>query len=274
MSDTRSFVPDLLLEQYALGELDEVDKSRVEAALRSDEPLRSRLASLKSSDEAILAEAEPAEIAAAIRRRMLSQAGGGRPGVGIGRGSASRPFPAFSIPAAAVLLVLAGAFMARSLLSPSTDELTRPKGGAPGISIYRKAASGPIELQNGSAAARGDILQIKYGAGEDGFGAIFSVDGRGTVTQHFPSRDMDPGTKAPRLSPSGAALDSAYELDDAPGFERFFIFSSKDDFNLTIVEAAMSDLAASTTLSATGAPSLPAGIEWKALLLVKKAALP
>jgi hypothetical protein len=270
MSDTRSFVPDLLLEQYALGELGDIDESKVEAALRADESLRSRLAALQSSNEEILAEAKPAEIAAAIRRRMLSGAGGGRLGVGIGRGAPSRSLPAFFLPAAAALLVLAGAFMARSLLSPSIDELTRPKGGEPGISIYRKAASGPMELHDGAAAAEGDVLQIKYGAGEAGFGAIFSVDGRGTITRHFPSRNAEAGTKAPRLSSSGAALDSAYELDDAPGFERFFIFSSKKDFDLSIVLAAMRGLAASGPLSATGAPHLPDTIEWKSLLLVKK----
>ncbi len=87
MSATRSFVPDLLLEQYALGELKESERAMIGARLASDPSLRSRLAELKASDEAILAEAKPAEIAAAIRRRLLSPADDR---VALGLGAAGR----------------------------------------------------------------------------------------------------------------------------------------------------------------------------------------
>ena len=53
------------------------------------------------------------------------------------------PLLAILLPAAAALLVMVGAVMGRGLLFPSASDLTRPKGGAPGLSIYKKAASGP-----------------------------------------------------------------------------------------------------------------------------------
>jgi hypothetical protein len=260
MSAERGFVPDLLLEQYALGELPDSERVEVEAALASDPLLRSRLAALKASNEEILAEARPAEVAAAIRRRMVSSMGPRR------AGAASAPF----LTAAAAVLVLVGAALARGILFPSVDGLTRAKGGATGISIFRKAAAGPVELRDGSLAAEGDILQIKYSSGEARYGAIFSLDGRGTLTWHLPAKDAGPG--APLLSRGEEALSSAYELDDAPGFERFFFISSKSDFDLEAAAHALRELAASGASAASGVPRLPAGVEWKSILLVKAAA--
>ncbi len=275
MSATGNFVPDLLLEQYALGELSGAERATMEARLETDPSLRARLAELRVSDEAILAEAKPAEIAAAIRRRMRADTGSAR---GAARsGLAFKSPSAILLPAAAALLVMVGAVMGRGLLFPSASDLTRPKGGAPGLSIYKKAASGPMELVNGSPASAGDVLQIKYAAGEARYGAIYSLDGRGAITRHLPPQGAgsqpDSG-EAPPLSPAGAVLGSAYELDDAPGFERFFILSSTNDFDLNVAVGALRGLAASGPLAATGAPELPAGIEWKSILLVKKAGSP
>ena len=79
-------------------------------------------------------------------------------------------------------------------------------------------------------------------------------------------------TRASLLAEGGATLDSAYELDDAPGFERFLMLSSAADFDLLAVEAALRAFAASGPGAATEAPRLPAGIEWKSFLLRKPGA--
>lgn len=270
MSAGRDIVPDLLLEQYALGELSDVERAEIEEALDSDSSLRARLEALEASNEEILSKARPAQIAAAIRRRMLSSEGLARAGGGPGRRASSRP--ALYLSAAALLIVLAGVALTRTLLFPSVDDLSRPKGGAPGFSVYRKSSAAPEELRDGTTAAAGDLLQIKYSAGGARYGAIFSLDGRGRLTRHFPAPGAGPGSAAPRLSPGGAALDAAYELDDAPEFERFFLITSKSEFDLSSAASALRDLAASGSAAATVSPRLPAGMEWKSLLLVKKAA--
>ena len=59
MTTERREVPDLLLEQYALGELSRAESAAVDAALQSDDSLRGRLARLRASDQAILREAPP-----------------------------------------------------------------------------------------------------------------------------------------------------------------------------------------------------------------------
>jgi hypothetical protein len=255
-------VPDLILEQYALGELPEAEAARFEAALKADPALRSRLEELEASNEAILEESPPAEVAAVIRARMLSSPRPSRAEKG-----AFRPAPAFLFSAAAALLVIVATVLARGALFPSADDLTRAKGGAAAVFVYRNSGSQPVELRDGSAAATGDILQLKYSASGARYGAIYSIDGRGSLTRHLPAAPL-PATRAPRLADRGAALDSAYELDDAPQFERFFIISSTEEFDLGPVAAALRDLASSGS-AASADPRLPGSLQWKSLLLLK-----
>jgi hypothetical protein len=258
-------VPELLLEQYALGELYGAEKARLESALESDPALRERLEALGRSSAEILAEAPPAEIAAAIRRRMLVSAPGGvaRPS----RSGRPRPFLGIAFPAAAAALVLASAFAAKGILLPPRGELVLAKGGAPALQAFRKAASGPEELAEGRTVAAGDLVQLKYSAGTASYGAIASIDGRGKVTWILPA-DYRASARSPRLEGAGAMLGSAYELDDAPRFERFFLVSSKGEFELAPVARALGALAASGNAE-SGPLALTAGLEYKSLLLRK-----
>ena len=66
---------------------------------------------------------------------------------------------------------------------------------------------------------------------------LLSIDGAGTVTQHWP----EPGrTRAAPLRVGGEVrLPSAYELDNAPAFERFFLVRADESFDVApILEAA------------------------------------
>jgi hypothetical protein len=271
-------VPDLLLEQYALGELSDAETARVDALLADDPALRARLEDLRRSNEEVLGEYPPADIAAAIRRRML--VGEASPGRGARGAARKRPFrraTSIAFPAAAAVLVLFGAVAVRGSFFPSQGDAIRAKSGAPGLFIYKKAASGPALLADGATAAAGDVLQIKYAAGSARYGAIVSLDGKGSVTWHLPTeygggteygRGAASPAQAPSIQEEGAALDSANELDNAPSFERFFIVSSTRDFDLSLVSTALRELVLSGVPD-TGALRLPAGLECKTLLLRK-----
>jgi hypothetical protein len=65
---------------------------------------------------------------------------------------------------------------------------------------------------------------------------ILSIDGRGTVSRHFPRE----GEAAGELDKEGVvALDFSYELDDAPGWEQFYFITSDKPFELDmVIEAA------------------------------------
>jgi hypothetical protein len=102
------------------------------------------------------------------------------------------------------------------------------KGLEPRLKIYRKQQDTSILLHKGDTVRRGDLLQLGYLRGGKNHGLIFSLDGSGSLTLHFPSEKslstaLDRGGKY--------LLDFAYELDDAPRFERFYFIASDKPFD-------------------------------------------
>ncbi len=242
MKDVRGRVPDLILEQYALGELPPAEEKRFRAAMESDPEIARRLKAIEESNAAILERHSPERMADSIRSRLES-AESGRDADDIERFRPSAGARAISslarrasFPIAAALLVLAGALIVR----PGQDsaisgaEVTRAKGGRASLYVYRKTPSGSEELPDGALASRSDLVQLSYTSGGARYGAILSIDGRGTVTFHLPRAYSGGAAQAPELeSRPHAALDSAYELDDAPAFERFFLVISDKPFSLS-----------------------------------------
>ncbi len=81
-------------------------------------------------------------------------------------------------------------------------------------------------LQPGAVVAPGDVVQVSYVAAGHRYGVVVSVDGRGSVTLHHPPRLEDvPKVRARGENP----LSHAFELDDAPGFERFFFVTASGE---------------------------------------------
>jgi hypothetical protein len=88
-------------------------------------------------------------------------------------------------------------------------------------------AGGAEELGPGATARGGDLLQVGLVSAGRGYGVVLSFDGRGTLTRHLP----ETGERAVRLPPSGEALlPASFRLDDAPGFERFLLVVSREEF--------------------------------------------
>ena len=80
------------------------------------------------------------------------------------------------------------------------------------IRLYKKTDDGVQLLANGDSAKSGDIIQITYAPGKNNYGVIFSVDGNGNITRHFPEKSW----KSERLSHEKPEipLDFSYELDN------------------------------------------------------------
>src|SRR5215831_15505456 len=88
------------------------------------------------------------------------------------------------------------------------------------LRMYRKTPNGAVErLHNGAFTRAGDRVQVAYTASEARFGVVLSIDGRGDVTWHLPPGY--PGPAARLGSGVETTLPWSFELDDAPGFERF-----------------------------------------------------
>jgi hypothetical protein len=255
----RHTVSDLTLEQYNLGELGSRLERIVREELARDEVLRGRLAAIRKSDEEIRGSYPAERVVPVIRERML------REGIDHGRRAWKLPRLAWAVPVAAVALVLLSLPL---VLRPSDD--TRLKGVAPHLLVFRKTQAGAEELRPGAVARRGDVLQLSYAAGDAKYGVIFSMDGRGTITWHVPAGYAGGPRSAPPLDPKGpVVLPSAYELDDAPGFERFFLVYAARPFDVSEVERVARALAPRTP-GDLGVLTLPRGLGQFSLLVKKQ----
>jgi hypothetical protein len=117
---------------------------------------------------------------------------------------------------------------------------TRTKGAGPTLFIYKKAGDKAIRLVTNSLVQADDIIQLSYFAGSASYGAILSVDGNGVVTQHYPDVGDLPGM----LLPIGeVSMDFAYQLDDAPKFERFLFIVGNTVFSTSLYKAQLAQAA-------------------------------
>ena len=253
-------VPDWLLERHRLGELPALDAGAVRDAVARDAQVRERLAALERSTEDILQRHPPRAMAASIRARVATSA----QGHAVRPRSGPRPILALTLAAAAVAGV--AVLAPRGTVPPETVDVTRAKGGAAGLVVYRSAAGGPERLQPGSVARHHDVVQLAYQVAANRHGAIVSVDGAGVVTRHLPAT----GTSSVPLDAGAAVpLPEAYELDASPGYERFVLVTSDRPFPVEVVVAAVRAAAAG---GPDGRLHLPPGMEPSSFVLRKESA--
>jgi hypothetical protein len=168
-------------------------------------------------------------VAAAVRARLAAT-----------RAERPRRYGAHALLAAAAGLTAVASAAAllplRHPLHPARD-VTRIKGLAPRLLLYRKApaSAAPERLLPGSVARDRDLVQLAYQAAGRGYGVIVSVDGRGLVTRHLP---VTGSQAAPLETGPPAPLRQAYQLDDAPAFEVFYLVTADEPFSVdSVVEA-------------------------------------
>ncbi|WP_342374325.1 ActD protein [Myxococcus stipitatus] len=233
--------PDWLLERIALGELPEDTLAAARAKLELEPHGQSRLARLEADSRETLTRHPPAGVAKEVarRRRTASLVA-----------DAARPSEqpewhglSLSIPVAASLVLLLLSVqpdlgVESPSLTPAHVELMETVGikGTARLLVYRQE-NGTVELLRDRARAqRGDLLQLSYLSGGRRHGVVVSVDGRGAVTLHHPtlllgSTSLEGG--------EAVSLTHSYELDDAPGFERFFFVTSDSPVDVgAVLQAA------------------------------------
>lgn len=138
----------------------------------------------------------------------------------------------------------------------------------PHLVIHRKQGPEVRRLRGGATTHPGDIVQVSYVAAGNHHGVVLSVDGAGAVTLHHPLRPRDSTAVRPR---GEHPLAHAFQLDDAPGFERFFfVTSAQAPIDVEVVLAAAERLTLSSPLSQTSAAlDLPPSLQQRSLLLRK-----
>lgn len=229
--------------------LEEIKNSEADAknfySLYGRENIENAISELKKSDEEILntysVQAMKAAVAGKIAANKL-----GSSSVKASSDANILKFPAmkiFTYAAAAVLLaaVLIPAGLKTTKLSAGKTPTERVKGNAmsvstdePQIKLYRQKGHEIQALNDGDFARSGDVIQITYNAGHDEYGVIFSVDGNGSITRHFPENSWQAEPLEHRSDET--PLNFSYELDNAPDFECFIMVTSKKQFSLEDIE--------------------------------------
>jgi len=269
-------IPTWLLERVAVGEVPPDRADEVREILERDPDERARLAELERSSAEILAALPPAAVAAEVARRAAAGARAELPGLPVNGRTHDRMrrralvySSSFAVAAGAVLVaVVVGrqvGWSGRSVpedgagdgeVSSDGAEGTRAKG-APRLLLHRKRGDKVERLDASHDRARaGDRIQISYSAGDALHGVILSIDGAGAVTLHFPAV----ATSSTLLVRSGvASLGHSYELDDAPGYERFLFVTSPQPIDVAAVVARAEVLARDPQHAARDPLSLPSG---------------
>ena len=216
-------IPDFYLEQYVLGEL-KGDKKK----LIDDSPaLQERADQLRKSNEDILNRYPPAQFSASFQSHSEKKT---RKPVILEFVIKAR-VPLIAAACLALFFATLPIMVNRSQDTVGiTDEMTRIKGMEPTIHIYREN-NGESELLSDQAVVyERDRLQISYIASGKKYGTIFSIDGRGTVTLHYPEAE----SLAPILDSEGEIpLPYSYELDDAPQYEEFIFLTTDSEFSVS-----------------------------------------
>lgn len=235
---TRTKAPDLHVEKALLGELP--------AGASLPAGSEAQIEALRADDAAVLDRYPARRVAAEVDRRLREEH------------EPRRMWQLAWAPAAIALALVVGWSMRPHApiisgnggdpIVAGPDEITLKGGVQPELRIYLKRGDRPGQaerLRDGSPVRGGDVVQLAYLAAGRRAGVIVSIDGRGSATLHHPPAGATGTTGATpaSLQSTGAEvpLPSAYKLDDAPRFERFFFVTAADPAKLdvqTIVGAA------------------------------------
>ena len=228
-------VSDYQLERYLLREMRPEELAFVEREIAADPAVTKRLEALQRSNEELCRRFPPEWMVGQIELK--------RQKMGQGQKKQRSGYRLWAVPVLAIILVVVGvpALFEQNHRAPQT----RIKGGEEDhrLMIFRKASDGEERLLDGALAQKGDLVQIVYRSGGLSYGAILSIDGHGTVTQHLPVDE-----KRAVLLAAKDTLDYAYKLDDAPNWERFVFVAADSRFDLS---AIVEQLTARGTLGST-----------------------
>lgn len=250
-------------ELFLLGKLSEAERARLDASW----PTEQRVAFLREHaelSEQLVTRNSPGQFAARVRQRAQAESPRSSP-----------PVAGWVVAAAACLAAVA--FVGRGMLpdetaqqAPPTEgaQSVRPKGLTPSLRAYRKTEAGAERLNRRALADAGDVLQLGYVAPGVRHGVIVSIDGRAHVTLLFPESPTA-STQLPRAA-GEHLLNHAYELDDAPVFERFVLVTSPSPLRVPEVLSAAEAIATRPKTAQTAPLALPPEINQSSLLLLKR----
>lgn len=263
----RPMIRDHELLQYNLGELPRARMKEIQQRLQQEPDLQKRFATLQHEQAAFLKQFPAPDQAQTIqgRARILQAAAEQE------RPARRLPLLWLSLSGAAALLAvflfLPG--LRHSLFPPQQNRLPdhiRLKGKHDRLLIYRAANGAAHPLTDKTRVAAGDRLQVAYRVREATHGVIVSLDGRGNATLHYPATETG-STKLTQQTRTRLA--DSYQLDDAPGFERFFFITARTPLDAGAILGTVREFARSAGDPARDPLPLAQGLAQQSITLRK-----
>jgi len=222
-------IHDLMLEQLRLNELADDDARHAQHLIATNPAVAARMRAIQTSDVAIVEAGLIEVLTDGVVARLQDHPRERE------RGSRLKPLLLWGVPALSAAVL---ALVAYPLIRPQYDygmNADRQKGAETTLTVYRETPTGSERLSDNDVAREGDVIRLGYRTNQP-YGAILSVDRRHMVTRHLP---VD-GAAAQRLDAAALVLlDRAYELDDAPIVERFYLITSPAPFEIAPIAATL-----------------------------------
>lgn len=268
-------LPDWLIERMLIDEVPAHSRERVRRA-RQDAETATRAEALRVDNARLLKQLSPADVAAEVQRRVHERHA--RAGDRLGRLRSWR----WAVPLVACAVVVL-AFVISSNNRETGPGEPAVRGDEPGhrskgtlrLIAHRQVGATTETLLSGARARAGDRIQLWYQIPGDAihtsvYGAVVSIDGRGTLTWHVPSVTAASDADAAQLSTgTRVPLPHSYELDDAPRFERFVLVVSNAPFSLHVVADAVRALLDDPSSDDSRPLPLPSHMSQTSFLLAK-----
>ncbi len=260
----KQFIPDILFEEYALGELSPEKMKEVE----SHPDFKEKMDQIEQSNREILEKYPAEQVFQEIKKKAEDTSDNN---IITFQDTKIKKSPGRLLPmiSAASLFLALGVTLVVVLMNPgaNTDEViyvNRVKGASFGLRIYRQTQEGSELLRENDTVSQGDRLQVGYVSRDYNYGMIASVDGNGNTTLHHPaeawySSKIETGEQI--------YLPYSYILDDAPSYERFYFFVSNTPIDVNALLALMEN---SQKKVKTGSLPVPGDIEYRSFLLKKE----
>ncbi len=255
------------MERFVLCELPGSRMAEIRRLAATDPDLREKIALLQRSSQDILDQYPSEDYVPKILSRLRAEAVSMEPKERTKPANWRRFLLAAPAVAAALVLVIAIFFrpgdptFGTRIKGEETIDMTKTQ-----VIIYRKINDDAEVLKNGDTAFAGDLLQIAYVPAGKLYGVVFSIDGNGVVTLHYPEHDDDSTLLAQGQK---TLLQTSYELDDAPGFERFFFVTSKSKIDTSKILRSARLLACASDEAGSGKLMLPAAQDQFSIILIK-----
>jgi hypothetical protein len=241
-------ITDWILERYILEELPSDIQEQLTLKLEVDKELEKRLQKILNSNNEILENLSPEEVKIEVYRRFenLSKKNYRKK---IKKNLFLSLAPAFVM----VLLIITflpiyqnithedihktfiekdeNINIAWSNEKKHLNNNVRQKGLRPYLLFFKKDKNKNIKLKDDALLKGGNSIQVKYISGNKKYGVIFSIDGNGVITLHFPEDKNKIGI----LEKKETALKLAFQLDNAPHFEKFFFITSNEKIDIDFI---------------------------------------